>query len=74
MNWIQLNNLLPSLTEQQVKDLLDNERNGARRPTFLERLHQRYTAMRASRERAEIMADALQSRTRRAPTPATPEA
>lgn len=72
MNWVQLNTTLPTLNEQQVKDLLEEERAGARRPTFLERLHQRYVALRSARERAEIMAEAVQSRVRKPPTPATP--
>jgi hypothetical protein len=46
------------MTEDEVFELLAAERRGARRATILERLHQRYTAMRASRERIEIMKEA----------------
>jgi hypothetical protein len=57
MNWRELNAELNAMTEEQVKGLLDEERVGARRVTFLERLHQRYCALRAIRERAEILAE-----------------
>jgi hypothetical protein len=46
------------MNEAQVLALLEEERSGRRRVTFLERLHQRYTAMRAARERLEILKDA----------------
>jgi hypothetical protein len=39
--------------------MLTEERFGARRVTFLERLHQRYTTLRASRERVELMKEAV---------------
>ena len=58
MNWIELNARLSSLSEDEVKSLLAQEREGARRKVFLERLHQRYAALRSARERAEIMAEA----------------
>jgi hypothetical protein len=38
--------------------MLDAERNGAKRVTILERLHQRYTTLRAARERIELMKEA----------------
>jgi hypothetical protein len=38
--------------------MLNAERNGAKRITILERLHQRYTTLRAARERIEIMKEA----------------
>lgn len=57
MNWRELNAQLNGMSEEQVKALLDEERAGDRRTTFLERLHQRYCALRAVRERAEILAE-----------------
>jgi hypothetical protein len=39
--------------------MLNDERIGARRVTVLERLHQRYTALRAARERVEILKEAI---------------
>jgi hypothetical protein len=47
------------MSEQQVLDLLTNERQTQRRATVLERLHQRYTTLRAARERAEILKEAI---------------
>jgi len=46
------------MTEQQVLDLLNAERETGKRVTVLERLHQRYTTLRAARERAEILKEA----------------
>jgi hypothetical protein len=47
------------LTEQEVLDLLTEERSTLRRSSMLKRLHQRYTALRADRERIEIMKEAI---------------
>ena len=58
LSWRKLNDQLSTMTEQQVLDLLTNERQGAKRVTVLERLHQRYTTLRAARERAEILKEA----------------
>lgn len=55
LNWRQLNDQLHAMTEEEVLALLTEERAGARRITFLERLHQRYTVLRATRERLEIL-------------------
>lgn len=59
MNWRDLNKKLNLLSEQQVLDLLNAERAGARRVSFLERLHQRYTALRTARERIELLQEAV---------------
>jgi hypothetical protein len=56
MNWRQLNATLNDMSEAEVKQMLTDELAGAQRVTFVERLHQRYCALRASRERAELMA------------------
>ena len=56
MNWIQMNNDLPKMREDQVKAMLDAEIVGAGRWTFIERLHQRYTNLRRDREREELRA------------------
>lgn len=60
MNWRELNQKLNLLTEEQVLQLLNDERIGARRVTILQRLHQRYTMLRAARERVEILKEAVQ--------------
>jgi len=46
------------MSEDQVLDLLNQERAGAKRISILERLHQRYTAMRTARERMELLKEA----------------
>ncbi len=59
MNWRELNKKLNMLTEGEVLALLEIERQGAKRVTFLERLHQRYTMLRAARERVELLKEAI---------------
>jgi len=58
MNWREINKALPDLDEGAVLRLLDEERKGEQRVTVLVRLHQRYTMLRAARERMEILGDA----------------
>ncbi len=57
-NWRELNKKLNLLSESEVLALLNAERAGQRRVTFLERLHQRYTALRTARERIELLQEA----------------
>ena len=57
-NWRTLNQKLNLLSESEVLELLEAERVGQRRVTFLERLHQRYTALRTARERVELLQEA----------------
>ena len=59
MNWREINKALPDLDEDAVRRLLENERKGEQRQSVLIRLHQRYTMLRAARERAEILGDAV---------------
>ena len=59
MNWRELNKNLNMLREDEVLALLEAERTGAKRVTFLERLHQRYTMLRAARERVELLKEAV---------------
>ena len=58
MNWFTLNAVLPKRNEQQVLAMLDEEVKVHKRPTFVVRIHQRYTMLRADRERIEIMKEA----------------
>jgi hypothetical protein len=46
------------LDEAKVLEMLTHERESGKRVSVLERLHQRYTALRASRERIEILQEA----------------
>jgi hypothetical protein len=57
-NWRTLNLGLREKTEPEVKEMLDWELSHQRRLMVLERLHQRFTALRATRERLEIMREA----------------
>ena len=45
------------MTEDEVKATLMAELDGERRVTVVERLHQRFTALRATRERLELMTE-----------------
>lgn len=57
-NWRKLNKEINALTEEQVLEMLNAERTGRKRVSILERLHQRYTVLRAARERIEILKEA----------------
>jgi hypothetical protein len=51
--------MLPDLDEDTIKKMLDEERVGEQRQSVLIRLHQRYTMLRAARERMEILGDVV---------------
>ena len=51
MNWKKLNDAISSMTEDEVLTALNEEIDGKRRWTIVNRLHQRYCALRAKRER-----------------------
>ena len=55
LTWRELNHVLASKTEDEVLQLLNEERVGTRRIVVLERLHQRYNTLRVSRERVELL-------------------
>lgn len=57
-NWRVLNRHLNTFDEEKVRMLLEHEVKNRRRAMFLQRLHQRYSAMRASRERIELLSKA----------------
>ena len=54
-SWRSINRRLNAMTEDEVKATLMAELDGERRVTVVERLHQRFTALRATRERLELM-------------------
>ena len=56
--WRSLNDRLPTLTEEEVLDMLNNERNTLKRVSMLERMHQRYNTLRVARERLELLREA----------------
>lgn len=53
--WHDLNVLLSMRNETQVKAMLDEEVEVHKRPTYAVRIHQRYTTLRAQRERKEML-------------------
>ena len=58
--WRSLNSQLSRMSEEEVLRLLKEEREGAKRVTMLERLHQRYNTLRVARERLELLKGATQ--------------
>jgi len=60
LTWRKLNAELRTLDETKVLEMLTEERTDAKRVAVLERLHQRYTTLRAARERIEILQEARQ--------------
>lgn len=60
LSWRGLNDVLTQMTEDELLAMLKQEQTGERRASVLQRLHQRYTMVRAARERIEIMKDARQ--------------
>jgi hypothetical protein len=59
LNWRSLNAIINDKTEEEVLELLNHERQTERRISMLQRLHQRYTILRAARERVEIIKEAI---------------
>lgn len=57
--WRNLNAKLSSLSEERVLELLEQERAGRRSLRMLNRLHQRASYLRTTRERIELMQEAL---------------
>ena len=55
LTWRELNHVLASKTEDEVLQMLNEEKVGIRRVVVLERLHQRYNVLRVSRERVELL-------------------
>ena len=58
LSWRSLNAKLNTLEEDEVYILLQAERVGERRLSVLQRLHQRYNALRVARVRAELLSEA----------------
>lgn len=56
MNWRTLMQVIGTLSEDELKRLIDDEVATRKRATFITRLHQRYCMLRAAREREELMA------------------
>lgn len=59
ISWRVLNDRLPLMSEDEVFAMLTQEQLTERRASHLQRLHQRYCALRDARERLEIMSGAI---------------
>jgi len=59
LTWRKLNDQLALMSEEDVLALLNLERASTKRVSVLERLHQRYSTLRAARERQEILKEAI---------------
>jgi len=59
LNWRKLQAVLNQMTEAEVLAMLEEERRTLKRASILERLHMRYNTLRVSRERIEIMKEAI---------------
>ena len=55
LTWRKFQSELPNYSEAELLALLDEEKLKHRRVSMLERIHQRYCTLRASRERMEIL-------------------
>jgi len=53
-SWRSLTDILSTLDEEEVGNLLEQELEGEKRWTIVQRLHQRYTILRAAREREKL--------------------
>jgi len=58
LSWRKLNQNLARLSEDEVSEMLADERKGQQRATIMIRLHQRYSTLRANRERMAILSEA----------------
>ncbi len=59
LSWRALNDQLPTLTEEEVFAMLTDELLHEKRSSILQRLHQRYCALRDARERVEVLSQAV---------------
>lgn len=59
LSWRTLNDKIATLSEDEVRALLTEEQLTERRSSHLQRLHQRYCALRDARERIEVMSQAI---------------
>jgi hypothetical protein len=58
LSWRGLNDVINTLSEEEVFSLLEQERIQGKRLSMLQRLHQRYNTLRVARERIELLQEA----------------
>lgn len=59
LSWRALNAKLSAMDEKAVLTMLQVEVSNERRATYIERLHQRFCALRDARERVELLKKAI---------------
>lgn len=59
ITWRELNNQITMMNEQEIADMLQAELVSERRSSFIRRLHMRYNTLRVSRERIELLKQAV---------------
>ncbi len=59
LSWRALNEKLSAMDEQEVLKMLQVEVSGEKRATYIQRLHQRFCALRDARERIELLKKAI---------------
>lgn len=55
MTWREMHKIINHKTEDELKAMIEREFETYKRPTILTRLHQRFTILRAQREREELI-------------------
>ena len=55
MTWREMHKIINHKTEDELKVMIEKEFETYKRPTILTRLHQRFTILRAQREREELI-------------------
>lgn len=56
-NWTQLNLVIMQLTEKEVSELLEHERNTRGRLRVMLRIYNRFSKLRSLREKKELVKD-----------------
>ena len=59
ITWRKLNERMATLTEDEVRAMLEYERTHDRRVKMLLRLHQRVNSLRVARERIELLKEGV---------------
>lgn len=55
LTWREMQRILNHKTEDELREMIVQEFETFKRPTILTRLHQRFTILRAQREREELV-------------------
>lgn len=55
-SWAHLQKVIGTLTEEELRFTINYEASVYKRRTIIERLHQRYTKVRSTRERKQLVA------------------